>query len=373
MENIKVNLKKEIDNSYEIVFSENTGKDLNLFLRKNWKKRVLIITDTNVFPLHFANLKKEIDNDIMVESILIKAWEENKNLVSTMKIMDKLIELSYNRNDFVVALWWWVIWDITGFVSSIFKRWISFIQIPTTLLSIFDSSVWGKTWIDYREIKNLIWVFKQPEIVLVDKSYLKTLPKNEILSWYFEWLKHSIIDSREHFDYFRKYSELFFSELKHSKLDELIKKNITVKAKIVEKDEKEIWIRKFLNYGHTFGHAIESVSDYTLSHGVSIAYGIIYENILACELWILGEKTCEEINTFISEKLKNHNLPSLDFELIFEKMTKDKKNISNSISFSLPRDIWIFEVIDIKASKYDLLKNIYEKIGTIYLNKIHLL
>ncbi|MDQ7023657.1 MAG: iron-containing alcohol dehydrogenase [Candidatus Gracilibacteria bacterium] len=208
---LNINLKKELDDSYEIIFTQNIGDKLSDFLLLNSKKRILIISDSNVYPLHFYNLLLNINSEIEVFSLEIKAGEENKTINTVLDINKKLIELNFNRGDILVALGGGVVGDIVGFSASIFKRGIDFIQIPTTLLSMFDSSVGGKTGVDFDGIKNIIGAFKQPKLVLINSNYLETLPKEEVLSGYFEGLKHSLIKSEEYFQEFIKESELFFN------------------------------------------------------------------------------------------------------------------------------------------------------------------
>ncbi len=164
----------------------NAGTALSDFLLKKEYNKILIISDTNVYPLHFDTLISKIDQSIQVESLELLSWEEFKNMDAILKICATLIEHKFNRNDCIVALGWGVIWDMVWFAGSIFKRGMNVIQIPTTLLSMFDSSVWWKTGIDFQNIKNIIGNFKQPKRVIIDSNYLKTLPKEEMLSWYFE-------------------------------------------------------------------------------------------------------------------------------------------------------------------------------------------
>ena len=173
MEKIYVNLKKNIDNSYEILFTENVWWKLSDFLKEKWKERTCIIMDENVKKYCFDKFIKNFD--LSYDVLILASGEQNKNTENLFKIIDKFNELNLNRNDIVVALWWWVIGDMVGFASAIYKRWINFVQVPTTLLSMFDSSVWWKTAIDYGNIKNLIWAFKQPRLVLINYNFLETL------------------------------------------------------------------------------------------------------------------------------------------------------------------------------------------------------
>jgi len=375
MTKIKINLKKEIDNSYNIKFIENTWKELSDYLLEENKNKILVVSDTNVFPLHYNNLLAEIDKKISVNNIVLEAWEENKNIEAVLKICSKLIELKFNRNDLLVVLWWGVIWDITWMAASMFKRWIDFIQIPTTLLSMFDSSVWGKTGVDFEGVKNIIWAFKQPKLVLINSNYLETLPKQEKYSWYFEWLKHSLLENKEHYEEFKKDWDMFLSKnslsIKGDDILSIILKNVSVKARIVMEDEKEMWIRKFLNYGHTFWHSLESISNFELPHWICVWYWMIYVNILSNKLWFLNNKYLEEINNFIKTKiseswfnLKKINLDEKiknNFEKIYSKMISDKKNIDSNISFVLLEKPWKLFIEKFWEDRKNILeKSFYE-------------
>lgn len=366
--NLKIDLKKEINDSYNIIFTEEIWNELSNFLIENKKKRVLIVSDSNVFPLHYYNLFKNIKSEIEVNKLEIKAWEENKNIEAILLICKKLIEINFNRDDVLIALWWGVVWDIVWMSSSLFKRGIDFIQIPTTLLSMFDSSVWWKTWVDFENIKNIIWSFKQPKLVLINSNFLETLSKEEILSWYFEWLKHSLIKSENYFQQFKNNSNKLINinnlsngNLSYSQINNLIKENVSIKAEIVMQDEKETWSRKFLNYGHTFWHALESTTNFNLSHWLSVWFWMIYINILSNMLWHLSDDNLLKINNFILEKVKYINISkyNLDFENIYEKMLLDKKNNSSDISFILLKKPWKLFIENIPRNKKEILEECF--------------
>jgi len=352
---IKVDLKKIVDNSYNIYFEKDFSNLLSDFIKKNGYGKILIVSDLNVYPLYFDLVK----NGIKCENVYgfqIKAGEENKNIEAVLNICKKLSDLNFSRNDILIALWWWVVGDIVGMASGIYKRWIDFIQIPTTLLSQIDSSVWWKTWVDFENIKNLIWLFKQPKLVIINPYFLKTLDFNEILSGYFEAFKHSIIDSEQYYNTFKKEWNVLLTK-NFDKMFNVIERNIFVKAKIVMEDEKESGIRKYLNYWHTFGHALESESNFTLPHWICVAYGMIYSNILSNKLWYLEKNILLEINNTILEKLNAFTLPTVNFDKLFNKMLSDKKNTDSFISFVLIKNPWELFIEKIWDKK--LLKDVY--------------
>jgi len=345
MNKIHINLNKQVNESYDIIFNSDPWATISDFI-SSWK--ILIVTDENVAPLYLESFQSSLPKNHIKKTIILGAGENYKNISSVTQICEKLDENNFSRKDYIIVLWGGVIWDTAGFASSIYKRWINFIQVPTTLLSMFDSSVWWKTWINFMSQKNILWNFKQPILVVISPTYINTLPKLEVLSWLFEWLKHSLIDNQNHFlSYRKKYQYLLESPIDKEKCEQIIYDSIRVKSKIVEKDEKETHQRKFLNYGHTFGHAIESLSDYKIPHWICIAFGMLYVNILSKELGFLSSNKSKEINTFIFQVLSPYKnlfpsqiIQSLDFGEIYLKMLQDKKNDSDKISFVLLEDIW---------------------------------
>ncbi len=342
---LQIDLKKERDESYDIVFDNNSGKIISHTIGT---KRILVVTDKNVSWLHLKHFLSEIKSEIKTDSISLWVWENYKNMSSVLDICSKLDSLNFNRNDYLIVLGWWVVGDIAWFAAAIYKRWIHFIQIPTTLLSMLDSSVWGKTGVNFENQKNLIGNFKQPRLVIINPVYLQTLPVIETLSWFFEWVKHSLIDSPEHFDFLQSnYECLFQKEWDAKQISNIIQKSIQVKADIVQRDETEQHERKYLNYGHTFGHALESDCNFEIPHGICIAYGMMYENILSEKLGKLSKSTCAKINSFIQKQLLIHKerfhyymIQKVWFENIYEKMCHDKKNDKQDITFIILLSIW---------------------------------
>jgi len=360
MTNLKINLNGKFDNSYDIKFTEKTWETLVDFLNENWNKRVFLIFDKKVANLYKKKIQGELRSKrecpgvkeemkwswIIFKSLEIVAWEKNKEMKTVLKICRNAQKYSFSRNDIFVAIWWWVIGDIVGFASSIYMRGVDFIQIPTTFVSVFDSSVGGKTWVNLSDLKNLIWTFHQPKLVIINKEYLKTLAKKEYLSWYFEWLKHWILDSKKHFNEFIEDFKIENWRINIEKIEEKnLEKNIKIKANIVEQDEKEWWVRKFLNYGHTFWHWIELNSN--LAHWICVWFWMIYINLLSKKLWFSNNKSVEEINCHILEVLKYVKLPKIAFSKIHKKMLWDKKNESWIINFVIFKDFWEFWIEEI--------------------------
>ncbi len=337
MKPIQVNIPQK-NIKYDITFWDDILLMIKSAIPDHQTRKMLFVIDDNVFDVY----KTEIENwttELKALNIKIKHWEESKNYKTLLTIIDELINHKFTRKDYVIALGWWMVWDLAWFAASLYKRWTNVIQIPTTLLAMLDSSVWWKTWVDYGWIKNIIWAFHNPTAVLINKNFLHTLPSEEILGWFFEWLKHSILDSREDFLEFKEALNLLGKQDSGYEIEERIKKNISYKARVVESDPFEtLWNRKTLNYGHTFWHALESYMNLKLQHGICVWFWIIFANILSCQKWVLEKNICDEINDNILNILKDIKLKELNFEELFDLMLKDKKNVSENAQFVLLKD-----------------------------------
>ena len=298
--------------------------------------KVAIITNPTVSGLHINYLTSRLKVKEL-HIITLPDGEEYKNFESINYGLDRLFDAKFDRNSVLIAFGGGVIGDMTGFMASIFLRGIKFIQIPTTLLSMVDSSVGGKTGINNKYGKNLIGAFYQPEIVYIDTKFLSTLPKREYAAGMAEVIKMAVMFDR-----------VFFENLKDFKLtnEQIIRESVEIKANVVNQDEKEKGIRSVLNYGHTFGHVIENLTNYsTYLHGEAVAIGMVMANRLAVKLGYLT-KTEEES---IKETLKSYDLPTdykiKDVEEFYEHFFADKKTLNNSIKFIIPNSIGNYKII----------------------------
>ncbi|MCJ7468737.1 MAG: 3-dehydroquinate synthase, partial [Candidatus Sulcia muelleri] len=239
----------------------------NYFLNKNFfsKKIILLDINTKKYCLHYFLSKTNLFNKYYIINIF--SGEEEKNIYTCKKIWKKLIKLNADRNSIVINLGGGVITDLGGFACSVFKRGLNFINIPTTLLSMIDASIGGKTAINFFSLKNEIGLFNYSKIILIDKNYLKTLSEDEIKSGLSEIIKYGLIYDINLWNKIRVFS---FSKIKFLYvLYEIIFKSINIKNNIIEKDYKEKGLRKILNFGHTIGHAIESYFIYNLNKRLS--------------------------------------------------------------------------------------------------------
>jgi 3-dehydroquinate synthase len=298
--------------------------------------KVAIITNPTVSGLHLKTLLSKL-NAKEVHIVTLPDGEEYKNFESINFGLDRLFDAKFDRNCVLIAFGGGVIGDMTGFMASIFLRGIKFIQIPTTLLSMVDSSVGGKTGINNKYGKNLIGAFYQPEVVYINPEFLKTLPKREFAAGMAEVIKMAVMFDKE-----------FFEGIKNNSLSipEIIKKSVETKADVVSQDEKEKGIRSVLNYGHTFGHVIENLTNYsTYLHGEAVAIGMVMANRLANKLGYLTKDEEKEIK----EVLKNNDLPVdykiKDVEEFYEHFFADKKTLNNSIKFIIPNGIGNYKIV----------------------------
>ncbi|MFT4718396.1 MAG: 3-dehydroquinate synthase [Rickettsiales bacterium] len=357
MSKIHINLGQ---NSYNIFVGSHICNKINEFLiGKNYSK-IIIITDQNLAKFHLDNFEKEIaKSNLPIKKIIIESGEKSKSFVNLEKITEEALNFPIDRKSLIIAFGGGVVGDISGFAASILLRSIDFIQVPTTLLAMTDSSVGGKTAINSNHGKNLIGSFYQPKLVICDLKFLKTLPDRDFFSGYAEVMKYGLIIDIEFFQFLEDNLEKI--KEKDSKiLEKIITKSCEIKATIVAKDEREYGLRRILNFGHTFGHIFETESNYSgeILHGEAVAIGMI----LACKMSEnLGFLTKEDVKR-VEDHLKNANLPisafyfreKWDEESLIAHLYKDKKIKNNSLTFILLKKIGeslIKEGIEIKKLK----------------------
>jgi len=293
--------------------------------------KVAIITNPTVAKYHLQRALEVIKAPV-VEVIEVPDGEEYKNIDTVLSILDKLFEAKFDRKSTLIALGGGVIGDMTGFTASLYQRGISFIQMPTTLLSQVDASVGGKTGVNNKFGKNLIGSFYQPKAVYIDPAFLDTLPPREFSAGVAEAIKMAVMFDKEFFDFFKS------ADLSNKdSVIEVIAKSVALKANVVNQDEKENGIRAVLNYGHTFGHVIENLTNYTkYLHGEAVGIGMVMANELAIELGLLSKDEAKEIK----ELLEKNNIPTNfeieDVEEFYEHFFLDKKSANNKLAFILP-------------------------------------
>ncbi len=328
METVRVDLK---DRSYQILIGAGFLKEPKKFLDDNEEKN-FVIMDRNVEALYgnyFDNLRS-------YTKIVVEPGEQSKSFAVAERILQLMLDAGATRKATVVALGGGVIGDLAGFCSSIYMRGIPFIQVPTTLLAQVDSSVGGKTGINFGQFKNSIGSFYQPEKVLIDLDFLHTLPQKERVSGLGEVIKYGII-----YDYnFLQYIMENIEQIKACNpkiMLRIIKRSLEIKAAIVAKDERESGLRRLLNFGHTLGHALEGVTGFAkYTHGEAVIIGMYYETLMAERMGIIDGKYASELLNFFRKLDVDPDISHYPGERLVEWMQKDKKNPVGRIAFILP-------------------------------------
>lgn len=307
-------------------------------------QKICIVTDSNVAPLYARDvqdlLEKEFDTVILHT---FEAGEHNKNLETVNALYQTLIEQHFDRQDLLVALGGGVVGDLTGFAAATYLRGIDFIQVPTSLLSQVDSSIGGKTGVDFMQYKNMVGAFYQPKLVYMNLNVLKTLPKDQLISGFGEILKHGLIRNHDYFLWMNEHEKEILA-LDYNTLEEMVYQSCLIKRDVVERDPKEKGERALLNFGHTIGHAVEKLSDFGLSHGVCVGLGMIAASYISCQQ---GNLTKEQLS-FIEETLKHFGLlirvSGQNPDDVLRTTKLDKKMVGNQIKFILlktPGDAYI--------------------------------
>ena len=361
MEVVKVDLREEIDNSYDIVIGNGLLDSLAMELKKVPANEFAVITDSNIAGTYgkklINSLKKE---NIDVHLITFSAGEKSKSRKTKEKIENEMLRLNLGRDACIIALGGGVVGDLAGFVAATYMRGIPYIQVPTTLLAMVDSSIGGKVGVDTIHAKNAIGAFYQPKKVIIDLDFLNTLQKNELSNGLAELIKHALIKDSNFFHSLEK-NICKILKLDSDALKTAIKRSCEIKADIVMQDEKEKGIRRILNYGHTIGHAIESSLNYRISHGNAIAIGMNYAAKLSAKLGHLHEGSVIRQNNLLEyaglpHKLSHHKLKP---RKLLEHVQYDKKIINGRINFVLLNSIGDAFISDDVAMED--IKNILEK------------
>lgn len=318
------------ENSYDIIVERGVLKKADEHLNLN--RRVLVVTDSGVPSVYAETLMKQCKNPVLCT---VESGEGSKSMATFEKLLSLMLQNGFSRKDCVVAVGGGVVGDLSGFAASAYMRGIDFYNIPTTLLSQIDSSIGGKTGINFGGIKNIVGAFHQPKKVLIDPELLKTLPKRQISNGLAEAVKMALTSDRELFG-------IFENKDIEEKIDEIIIRSLSVKKSVVEEDEKETGLRKILNFGHTIGHGIESSGNLEeLYHGECVALGLI-------------PMCSEEIRPRVIEVLKKCNLYNMidfDWNKIGEAAFHDKKADGDSVTVTLVDEIGSFRMETMKFSE----------------------
>lgn len=318
---------------YPIYFKKDGYTALETFLKEKKPTKVFLLVDSNTHELCLPYFMGEINGLDNVEIIEVEAGEINKNIETVTQVWLALSELGADRKSLLINLGGGVVTDMGGFIASTFKRGIDCINIPTTLLSQVDASVGGKTGIDLDSMKNQVGTFSFPKMILIDSTYLKTLPSREVYSGFAEMLKHGLIANKAHWD-----SLIELKEITPTNVLPYVSDSILVKKQVTEEDPYEKGLRKILNFGHTLGHAIEShylETDETFLHGEAIIIGMVTESHMAFQLELINESDLSHISKNLLKFYDLHKIDPSDYPSILNWMQHDKKNEAQQVNFSL--------------------------------------
>jgi 3-dehydroquinate synthase len=350
MKKIRVKLGQ---NGYYI----HIGADLlaqtgHLLKELGFNGKAVIITNPTVKNLYGISLRQSlIGNGFKTALLEVPEGEEYKSLDTAGRLYNELTEFGAERSTPVLALGGGVIGDVAGFVAATYMRGVPLVQLPTTLLAQVDSSIGGKVAVNHKQLKNEIGAFYQPRIVITDITTLQTLPPVELTSGLSEVIKYAIIKDKDFFTYLEEHLESIRA-LDEKSLEYIVAVSARIKAEVVEKDEKDLGLRNILNFGHTLGHAIESVSDFKISHGQAVAMGMMVASGIANEIGVLENTCVVRIRKLLKRAGLMTKVPKLDLNQVLESAMHDKKVTGGKIRFVLPRgigEVYITDEVNIKV------------------------
>ena len=321
--------------SYSIYIENNILKDTGSYIEKVYSgKKIMIISDDNVFPLYGDTIVKTLEDEYEVHSLILPHGEPTKSFQSLPKIYSALLEARFSRSDLIIALGGGVIGDLAGFAAASFLRGIKFIQIPTSLLAQVDSSVGGKVAVDLPEGKNLVGAFYQPALVLIDPLVLNTLPERYINDGMGEVIKHGLIRDQEYYEWILENKEAVRNR-ELSVCRRLICGSNRIKRQVVEADPTEQNERAVLNFGHTLGHAVEKLKDFSMLHGHCVALGALAALDICVKRGMVPEAEADRYR----ETMEYFDMPvsvgGLTKEAVVAATKNDKKMEAGVIKFIL--------------------------------------
>ncbi|CAL2083045.1 3-dehydroquinate synthase [Tenacibaculum sp. 190524A02b] len=340
--------------TYPVHFDEKAYKELaGLITERNYSS-IFILVDDNTMECCYPRFMQLLATDKPIEVIQITPGEIHKNIETCVGVWNAMTELGADRHSLLITLGGGVITDLGGFVASTFKRGIDFVNIPTTLLSMVDASVGGKTGVDLGVLKNQIGVFANPELIVIDAEYLHTVTPREIRSGTAEIIKYGMTHDINLFNQIKDNPDLNIVDLIH--------RSIEIKNEVVLEDPKEKGLRKVLNWGHTIGHGVESYfleSDHkeSLTHGEAIAIGMVCEAYISSKTLNFPTEQVQEIKDAIITIYGKATFENEDYDPILNLMKHDKKNVGGEINFVLLNNYEDFK-IDCKVSKELILESL---------------
>lgn len=324
----------------KIIYTNLVEKELDSLVGEMSPSSIFIIVDHNTRDSVLPRLQSICTSIKDAQVISVNPGDENKGLESLSHIWQQMSDTGATRNSLIINIGGGVITDMGAFAAATFKRGVRFINVPTTLLAAVDAAIGGKTGINFNGLKNEIGCFRNADAVIISTTFFETLPIEEIKSGYAEMIKHGIISRLKTFNELLKKN---ISTLDPDGLLELIKESTKVKANIVSRDPEERNIRKALNFGHTVGHAFESLSierGATVSHGYAVAYGMVVETVISVLKCHFPTDTMRKLSCFVHKNYSFFSFTCKDYDHLIELMRHDKKNVSSDkISMTLLNNI----------------------------------
>ena len=318
----------------KIIYSNSPEAELAEWVDSYGKGKIFMVTEENVDKLWLYRFSHFIENHA-VQKLVLPSGEHHKSLESTAKIWEFLSKNGADRKSLLINIGGGMLTDLAGFAASTFKRGINFLNIPTTLLSQVDASVGGKTGFNFNGLKNEIGTFRNPIAVIIDTEFLKTIDHPNFLSGFAEMVKHGLIKNTDHLEELRSFD---FENINYKSLLQIIQHSVNIKEYFVLNDPTEKNIRKGLNFGHTAGHAFESLAmeqNRPVLHGYAVAWGMITELFLSFKNCGFSETDYSNLTPWLLKIYGKFEIGENDFERLFELMTHDKKNESGRINFTL--------------------------------------
>ena len=336
--------------SYAIVIRRDLLREIGEELKRlKCVGKVGVVTDRNLAKHYLPQVTRRLKAaGFTVVPIVLPPGERTKTLHSIGTVMDALVNARFERSSTLLALGGGVIGDITGFAAAIYQRGIPFVQMPTSLVAQVDSSVGGKTGVDHPKGKNLIGAFNQPRAVFIDPAMLATLPTREWVGGLAEVIKYGVIEDAAFFEYLEQNIE----SIKHLTDDvvaHIVKRSCELKAQVVSEDEREADRRRILNFGHTIGHALESLGGYRgFIHGEAVAVGMVYEADLARYLGYCGEEVVARLRALVKAAGLPDRLPKVAFTALWSAMQQDKKVSAGTIYCVVPEKIGAVRIVPLE-------------------------
>ena len=351
------------EHPYNVYLGKGNFTQIKSLLKKeNLKGDILLVIDHNVNKYYKEQINTAFKNyPNKVKIVIITSSEKNKSFETLQKIHRSLIKFNFGRDSIIAAIGGGIIGDIAGFAAATYMRGIKFIQIPTTLLASVDSSVGGKTGINFDNTKNIIGSFYQPRLVIIDTIFFETLSDEERLCGLGEIIKYAYLTNQKFYNYVNKRSDEILSN-NHKAITKVITESINFKGSVVEADEKESGIRKVLNLGHTFAHAFEVEQKHKIKHGQAVIVGIACAIHLSREVKLIDDELFHKFIPLVTKFSSSIKLNKVNKNRIYKIMQRDKKNRDNEIKFVLIKNIG--EILtDISVGKNLIEKSISKAIA----------